>query len=1566
MKYPFNAQKKLARRILCLSLCMLFVSSLLPPVALGANSTSEYKHISHEGAPYNLDAITGATLTVEGPGVEMSIPITVRQLQEASDSIIHQGTYTDGRGRRMYEGVRLLSLLDGFVNENVSTLDDNVEVVFKNRWRQDIGRLTYGEIKAADNSGSPVLLAYGTANADGSNVRPLVFIGGAGEDTSLGNGDGPIRLTYNQAMSGSLPNSGYFPSVAYLYVEEHAGRPGYRHTSAADPAYNNPVNTEYLITLTGDALGREITFSVAELQEMVEYDLLLDRPSENGLGHRDEYSLSNTTYWYVNEYEGIKLWDLLLKTGLPESKSTDDETLVSFSSWDNYRINTQFSLQQLANPDLFYFYEKSPLDIGTDRPTRAQLATDEFMPDNQGDGWTVDANGYPVRQGYPVLLAYGLNGYPYVRDSSLPGYRTGLGNDGGPLRLIYGKTDGLNRSNPRAQENYAYFYNNGSQQLQRVQEIYVGNEVRYSTHMDNPNPAYQAMANEAALTVDIVSAGVTTTHAFTLAELEGMIYGVDKRTRDGDGRQEKGYYVHSSQLSGSNEQNLFEGVNLEFLLADHIGLQGTLGTVELYGENSSLPDAVLDLATIGSRGFNSMSGSGDLGMMIAFAKNSYPLVRDIGSQGYVSTDSHITSRTIMNSGGPLMFIRGQTAEERDANRVTTVGEAKSSVLNLARIVVNLEPDVFAHTGQEHAENAAHEITFKGAVTHGAAGIAMSVGILETMQRYMITGEYEVDGASKTYRGLDLLRLLNSSAIGASGLMDEVLVTGADGSSTVMLLEFLFEASERGKPVILAYGSSAGGHPDYLGAEPLTLPFGPMRLIIDGANSTDCISSIVEVEVIASELFGWKHNTGVYAQYSNVMLEISGQNLARNRSFSVADIEEMENIMVFDTYLVGSYSFWSQGVELYKLLSSIGFADGIESSEFTATASDGYSMQFTASQLQNGVNGKPIIIAFGQGTTQSNGLPLVTSDSDPGYSAAALNDGGPLRLMVHDNSGWSVKFLTSIVVGAAGGISERTDFVRSVFTAYAGGGAEGFPEAGVRSISVDGSGNVVVGTYGGGIAQLLKEKNEFEVVSTSSEPMLLSPFTSGVAIDDSGGIWFTQNTSYTDLSQNHGVGFIAPNGDVTYYNTDETPGTIPDNYVQAIEIDDMGNVWFGSVGGLTRYMPSSGEWRTWTKDDGLPAESVNTIVFDSVGGVWIGCYPDAIGTVTLADVGSVDAYAGGYAYIDESGEIVFSKVYDYRESPDLIPWLMADFWVRGISVDSNGGAWVVRSSSFMPHVGGRVDYVNPDRSSVISWTGHELLGSSTLTGTQEIRDVAVDVNGGLWFGTSGAGLFHCTAPGAVSGVYSIDTRAWPSGTALDNIYVVKFVDEMLYIGSAGGLAFTEASLMPGIAAKDEMLLAVSDFVANDDGSSVSRNEFVRLLSNLTTGVSEDSGGSTGFSDVSGISEPLSYISWAVSLGVVRGYPDNSFRADAAISREELAVMLDRFIRAMHFDFPQTGESSGFSDIALVSSFAAPSVEALQRFGVLDAGASGAFNPEGEVSRFEVSDAISAYIESFVAK
>ena len=975
-------------------------------------SHSPYKHVSYQGTDladtYAPDAITGATLTVEGPGVTATTPIMISDLEKTASANIYRGPYTQSEdgATRIYEGVTILSIVDGLVNAGVELSDvgDNIQVDFRNRWRQTVATISYNQLLAAAEAGAPVILAYGVGSTeDESLVAPFVYDNEAGRLEELDNDDGGLRLVYAPDTAEGLP--GAFCSVAYIYVEYATPVPGFKHTAAQDEAYNNPENTEYILTLVGSALGREVNLTVAELEAMVEYgpDGL---PDGQGLGYQSEYGLSNTTYWYVNTYEGVKLWDLLCRLGLDgETYAEDTQTRVSLTSWDNYRTTASFTMQQLAHPEMFFFYEKSPLDIGTNRPSKEQLATPEYQPDNS-DSEHTDANGYPALSGYPVMIAYGVNGYPYVKNADLEGYESGLGNDGGPVRVIFGKADNMNRDNPEDITNYAYFYNNGSNQLQRAMEIYVGEEIRYSTHYQNPD--YQAMASQQALTVEIVTEdGSSQTTSYTLAQLEQLIYGVEKVVRDNDGRQEKAYYQYAA-----GEDALFEGVNLWWLLSESIGLPGALGAVELYGDGQLA--ATIDLETIKGLGGNALRRTSGLGAVLAYSRNGWPLVRDEAAAGYVAAD--VAGQEINNSGGPLAFVA--PAYE---------GSDYAYVANLSRVVVHLQADSYAHSN-DYAAYGEYQLNFSGDV--GVEG-ALTVAGLETRQKYMVTAAY----ADRTYRGLDLLQLLNDSAVQASSTMESVTVSNARGESLELTVAEMNAAQPR---YILAYGLNANpddrnqglplvpaatdsGYDAAVGNEG-----GPLLLI----GPKGQVSNVASIQVTAAEITGWTHTYSYYADYlDQPVLRITGSGVATPVTFTRGQLESLSNELVLDAYKVVN-DIWYQGVDLNKLIANyVELADG-QVTSFTGYAKDGYSTVFDGSYLADGINGKPVIIAYGQGNSAADGLPLVdgndSNDIYDGFDPAYSNAYGPIRMIVNDNTGWCVKWLSCIVIGS-GAMEDPLDF-----------------------------------------------------------------------------------------------------------------------------------------------------------------------------------------------------------------------------------------------------------------------------------------------------------------------------------------------------------------------------------------------------------------------------------------------------------------------------------------------------------------------------------------------------------
>ena len=1541
------------RKIIAAIAVVAIVVPLLVPMAAMASGGANYKHIESAN-PYNIDALTGATLTVEGPGVAATTPIAVRELEGAAASIT-TAVYTNGAGKTYtYEGAEVLAIIDGAINTNVIKADEQVTVVFKNRWRQDIASITYADLKAAKAAGKSVLLAHGVS--DGKNTAPFVFDMATGLVPSLDNADGPIRLVYDPSVfkdsgTNAALGTGAFLSCAYMYVQTGAGEPGFKHSSASDKAYDNPANTEFLITLTGSALGREVNYTVAELEAMVEYDAA-GNPKAGGLGWRDSYSLSNTTYWYVNQYEGIDLWQLLTqKLGISASKyANDKDTLVSFAAWDNYRTFTQFSMYQLAHPELSYFYEKSPLDIGTSRPTKAQLATEEYQPTNSGSDtgdWKRDLNGYPVKTGYPVLLAYGVNGYPYVPDADTPGYYGGLGNDGGPMKVIFGKTDGMNRASPSAEENYAYFFNNGSNQLQKAQEIYVGDGARYSTH--SQNPGYKSMAGTPdALTVEIISTtGAKTTKSYTLAELENVLYGASKRDMDTQGRQEKAYYPNAS-ANGKISDDLFEGVNLWYLLSEDIGMAGYLGTVEMYSEGSAAPAAKYSLTDIRAAGYNSARGTSGLGPMVAFAKNGYPLVKDTGAAGYIAADG-VTGKAVSNSGGPLMFIRAQTESERASGTVAADGDSKAAVMNLRRIVINLEADPYSH----NEEDGKAEISFTGAITN-ASGTTLTVSALETMQKYMVTGTYTIDGAPSEYRGLDLFKLINDPLIGASASMEAIIVSNGNGQEKRLTAADLQDPSKR---IILAYGITSRGS----GAPLAASGSGPMRLVINGAAAKDCVTSVTKIEIVAAEGTGWTHSFGNFLQYAQQTISISGSNLSKTVTYTVEEIEAMENIVVKDSYQLGGAVF-VEGVDLYKLLQTIGFADGLTSSEITVYAIDGYAVSLTATDVEKGVNGKPVLLAYAQGTTAANGLPLVPEDTDAGFDPNVGNAYGPLRLMVHDNSGWCNKWVTRIVAGAES--ESKPDVKGPGFVTYEAG-AE-LPFAGTRSVVADGSGGFWVGSYGGGLS-FVDSAGKVTVYNTESSPALQTDFVSAVAADDSGGVWFSQNASYTDLTQNRGLGYLK-DGKITWY---EKGGEIPDNYVQAIEIDDSGNVWIGSFGGLTKYDGKT--WKTWTKADGFPAVSVSAIKADSKGGVWVGFYPDGEGTQD-------DPFYGGYIHMDAAGKIDFSRVYEGEYNDNMATSLLADVWVRGFAIDSGGLIWIVRSGSFanMPtSVGGRVDCIS-DMTEFgggyrlyDTFTGNELLGSA-LKDKGEIRAVAADPISGVWFGTTTSGIAHRAALDGELAWFSTENSAWGSDNiTLDNIYCLSFARGALYVGSAGGVAVDmDARVFRDVIshwAREYICEAmdagiVSGYADERFGPDdpLTRGQFITMLHRLAFASKAvdswyyDYDGQ--FSDVSSSAYYANAVGWAADNGIAKGVGSGSFAPDVEITRQDMAVMLFNYYELYVADAQRVNAPVVFSDAGDIAGYASQAVSAMQQYGVINGKTEASFAPLDNTTRAEAATVI----------
>ena len=1522
-------------------------------------STSPYKHITNGGitgqdGPYDIDAITGATLTIEGPAVTKSVPLPIREL-ESQNAGAYRGTYTDNRGGTdwtlQYEGIKLSHILNNMTSgdNGVHMTDDAYKVLLKNRVRKTIAEFTLNEIAAADTAGKPIIIAYGTGTVDDQTIAPFVFDAATGIKAALDNDDGPIKVVYDKSAFAFDPNPQYteFGNVAYIYVAEDTS-PGYMHNTAP---YDTPENSQYVLTVTGEKIGREVNYTVEQLEKMVTYDAN-GEPVADGMGYRDEYSLANSNYWYVNEYEGVQLWKLLQKSGLAAETATgtDKDTQVSFSATDNYKDFDKFTIEQVSNPDLFGYYEKNPADLNDGNYT--------------GDD-AVDLRG----TGYPVLVAYGVNSYPYVIKNTLDGYMSGLSNDGGPLRIISGKMN--------------YSHANGSKQAKLLDKVIVGNDKYYSTHKYNPNLSglYQGIAETSTLNVKVIAGSeadgtVLKDQTYKVGDLEELLYGGSLTTTQLKEAKVKGFY--EAYKNGIFYSDLYEGLDLKYFLEKVVELPGYKGTITFSNGTNELTMGLEEaLAYSGYNGTTKLSG---LTPVIAYGKNGAPMVATKNEVDGYESEVELAAGTpykhtiaVYNNGGPLavMFPRA-TMDAPTADSLTSVNS----------ITVNLVADKYAHTALPYSSLANEIVTFSGEGTRLTAAKAFTVADIEGKQTLAVTGDYNIkkstDSQSQTrYRGIPLYDFLNSTDIGLKPNADKVIVTCSDNTSYTFELSEVYKSDYingqnttiNNLEMILAYGSAAVTNPDPEDGKPLVQEKtteagydeaygnsgGPIRLVVgqtsaDELNISKILKDVTSIEVTASEMTSWNHSTNaIYQEYLDDTFQLqvvdSENKPVFDKTYTITQLEAMTALVEREKITWIGTQEW-EGINLWDFViqeagSIAGVADPIS---VTVHASDGYTKELRSivglDALQNGIKDGtayiPVILGYAH-----SGYPLVTDAESDGYVALIDNDGGPIRVMVQNNQGACLSDTIKIVVkiGAGGtdpnpvvekdfniyglesgtvamgikaiknitsgngqtiadytwkgktdkvkgaylvdllkeagvtGSEVKVDIVTSdnfagpgykdltletlasqkyfvaydittdgettwtafsdadkqvtpvistvriyrnyddgsiewynrvtnvkgvtvrmpvVFSSYPADGAAGnLPFAGIRSIWMDNGDGLWVSTYGGGVAYKAANATTFTVYNKTSTPALGTAVVSAVAVDSSGGVWMTQNASYTDPAGNQGVAYMKDE-EITYYKETDTPATIPNNYVQEIQIDKKGNIWFGSFGGLTKYDPTAGTWTTWdqsyqdSEGDSFPALSIDNIHFDRNGGVWLGFYPNGAGTED-------DPFVGGFAHMTAEGDIT-----SYRDEADydseLGSSLLAQVWVRDIAVDNNGGAWVVASGSYsnLANVGGTLWYVD-NTGNTTKFTGDQLLGDGKLTGNSEVRMVAVDPDGGLWFGTSADGVFYIESPSSstpltITAQYSGATGSWTNSSTWNNIYSLDFVDNTVYIGSSAGLAY----------------------------------------------------------------------------------------------------------------------------------------------------------------------------------
>ncbi len=116
-----------------------------------------------------------------------------------------------------------------------------------------------------------------------------------------------------------------------------------------------------------------------------------------------------------------------------------------------------------------------------------------------------------------------------------------------------------------------------------------------------------------------------------------------------------------------------------------------------------------------------------------------------------------------------------------------------------------------------------------------------------------------------------------------------------------------------------------------------------------------------------------------------------------------------------------------------------------------------------------------------------------------------------------------------------------------------------------------------------------------------------------------------------------------------------------------------------------------------------------------------------------------------------------------------------------------------------------------------------------------------------------------------------------------------------------------------------------------------------------------GGSSRFEDVSPESWYGPYVAWAADKGYVNGVSKTEFKPDQTITFQEMAVILDNYIKKSGVSLSGYTPSEEYTDAATVSTWAKSSVEAVRGYGLLPT-VDGAVRPRASVSRAEATVAL----------
>ena len=138
-------------------------------------------------------------------------------------------------------------------------------------------------------------------------------------------------------------------------------------------------------------------------------------------------------------------------------------------------------------------------------------------------------------------------------------------------------------------------------------------------------------------------------------------------------------------------------------------------------------------------------------------------------------------------------------------------------------------------------------------------------------------------------------------------------------------------------------------------------------------------------------------------------------------------------------------------------------------------------------------------------------------------------------------------------------------------------------------------------------------------------------------------------------------------------------------------------------------------------------------------------------------------------------------------------------------------------------------------------------------------------------------------------------------------------------------------------------------------SITRGQFVTVLGRMLN-VNTSIYSAQNFNDVKSSMYYSSYIAWANKMGIVSGVGQGRFAPEKELTREEMAVIMSKFLKVSNKNLNAKGNSNGFMDDGKIESWAKEAVKEMARLGVVNGIGDGNFAPKSPFTRAQVAQVL----------